>query len=229
MRVPSLDERLLSVARLVRQGAQFADIGTDHAYLPLWLLAEGKIERAICSDINEGPLQSAKENARECGLLSKVSFFLTDGAAALSSEGITDIAIAGMGGELIASIIEGAPFLKDSSIRLILQPMTKQEHLRRYLANYGFAIADEVYSYSQCKYYVTICAHYEGNSRDISDVEATFGNEKFHTPPTKEARGYFSERIRAITRRRDGLIAAGEDASAEEKLIEYAQEVLSQA
>ena len=228
MRSPSLDARLLSVAELVRQGAKFADIGTDHAYLPLWLLAEGRIESAICADINEGPLQSARENARDCGLLSKVSFRLTDGAAALSGEGITDIAIAGMGGELIASIIERAPFLKDRDIRLILQPMTKQEVLRRYLYSAGFAIEKEVYSYSQCKYYVTICAHFDSSKQEISDTVAHFGERKFHTPPTKEARGYFSAKIRALARRRDGLIAAGEATSAESALIEYAQEVLTQ-
>ena len=82
----ALDGRLLSVARLVRQGAVFADIGTDHAYLPLALLNERRISRAVCSDINEGPLDSAKANAKDAGLFDKMTFHLADGAAALMDE-----------------------------------------------------------------------------------------------------------------------------------------------
>ena len=66
----AINARLLSAAELVRQGAVFADIGTDHAYLPLFLLECGKIPRAICADINEGPLNSARENAKAQGLFT---------------------------------------------------------------------------------------------------------------------------------------------------------------
>ncbi|MBQ1260558.1 MAG: SAM-dependent methyltransferase [Clostridia bacterium] len=84
MREITLGNRLLSVARLVRQGAVFADVGTDHAYLPLYLFERGAIDRAICSDINEGPLENARANARARGYEEKIDFILTDGAAALS-------------------------------------------------------------------------------------------------------------------------------------------------
>ena len=104
----SLDKRLLSCADYVRAGAVFADIGTDHGYLPLFLLRSGRIERAYLSDVNEGPLSSARANAASEGLLDRCEFTLADGAAALSGKGITDYAICGMGGELIASIIDAA-------------------------------------------------------------------------------------------------------------------------
>ena len=114
-----IGKRLLSAAEFVRQGAYFADIGTDHAYLPLFLLEGGKIERAVCSDINAGPLETAKRNAEEYGLSDRIIFRLTSGAEGLSDMGITDYAICGMGGELIAEIIESAPHLKDGAVRLI--------------------------------------------------------------------------------------------------------------
>ena len=94
----AINARLLSAAELTRQDATFADIGTDHAYLPLFLLDEGRIKYAYCCDINEGPLDSARRNAEERGRLDKCEFILTDGAAVLSGKGITDYAICGMGG-----------------------------------------------------------------------------------------------------------------------------------
>ena len=75
MRNFTLDGRLNSAAKFVRQGATFADIGTDHAYLPLFLLAEGKINSAILADINEGPLETAKQNPQDAGLYDKCRFF----------------------------------------------------------------------------------------------------------------------------------------------------------
>ena len=126
MKNSALNARLLSVAELTRQDAILADIGTDHAYLPLFLLDSGKIKFAYCCDINEGPLASARKNAEERARLGETDFILTNGATVLSGKGITDYAICGMGGELIADIIERAPHLKDVGLNLILQPMTKQ-------------------------------------------------------------------------------------------------------
>ena len=96
-----LNARLSSVAEFVRQDAIFADIGTDHAYLPLFLLGCGRIGQAYCSDVNAGPLERARINAAEAGLSDKITFTLADGAAALAGLGITDYAICGMGGECI--------------------------------------------------------------------------------------------------------------------------------
>lgn len=217
----ALDGRLLSVAKFVRQGAMFADVGTDHAYLPLALLKDGVIRGAICSDINRGPLESAMANARAEGLSERIKFFLTDGAAALSGEGIEDLAIAGMGGELIARIIEDAPFLKDENIHLILQPMSKQAHLRRYLASAGFEITDEDYSHSQGKYYVTILARYTGACGEISDVTAEFGEEKFRTGCDECTLGYLNEKKKAFMRASDGKARGGECADYENKIIKY--------
>ena len=74
MKTAHLTPRLFCAAEFVRRGAVFADVGTDHAYLPIFLLEEGKISRAVCSDINEGPLLNAEKNASEHGVLEKIDF-----------------------------------------------------------------------------------------------------------------------------------------------------------
>ena len=219
----SLDKRLLSCADYVRAGAVFADIGTDHGYLPLFLLKEGRIERAYLCDVNEGPLSSAERNARAEGISHKCEFILADGASALLDKGITDYAICGMGGELIARIIEDAPHLKVAGTRLILQPMTKQEHLRRYLASVGFSTLGERFSFDSGKYYVTILAEYTGECREISESEAELGLESAHSADRAEYLGFLEGKMKAARKALVGKSAAGYDTCEEEmrlKLIE---------
>ena len=207
----SLDKRLLSCAGYVRAGAVFADIGTDHGYLPLFLLRSGRIERAYLSDVNRGPLSSAERNARDEGFFDKCEFILTDGAHALRDKGITDYAICGMGGELIARIIEDAPHLKDERVRLILQPMTKQEHLRRYLALAGFTIIKERFSHDSGKYYVTMVAEYCGESRELSFEEAELGLEASHVEDRIEYLGFLEGKRKAARTALMGKVAGGYD------------------
>lgn len=226
MRNFTLDGRLSSAAKFVRQGARFADIGTDHAYLPIFLLLSGRIDYAFASDINEGPLRSAVENARCAGVLDKMEFALADGLDAIADKGITDVAICGMGGELIARIIEDAPFTKDSSLRLILQPMSKFAHLRRSLASLGYEIEEEQYSLSQGKYYLTLCAHYTGKIREIDDLEAEFGNSKHLKDPSEHQREFISRRAEALKKAARGRCLGGKTDSLEERLYVYASEIL---
>jgi len=214
-----LSPRLLSAAEFVRQGAVFADVGTDHAYLPIFLLEKGVIERAICSDINIGPLENAKNNAKLLGLSEKIDFVLTDGAAALESRGITDIAVCGMGGELIAEIIEKAPFLKDGGLRLILQPMTKHAHLRRYLAESGFKIIREKYSTEGKKNYVSILAEYSGTPQEISPIEAEIGYPPYDFCENCARKAYLDERVKALAKAARGKAASGCGKNEEAELL----------
>ncbi len=205
----ALNARLLCAAELTRQNATFADIGTDHAYLPLFLLETGKISHAYCCDINEGPLNSARRNAKEQGRDVQMSFILTDGAAVLSGKGITDYAICGMGGELIADIIDRAPHLCDGGINLILQPMTKQEKLREYLACSGFEIKAESYSFDAEKYYVCILASYSGKSRKISPLEAVVGSPMSKYYGGEYRKKYLENKLKAYENAYSGKISAG--------------------
>ncbi len=213
-----LDKRLGAVAELTRQGAILADIGTDHAYLPVFLLKTGKISYAYATDINSGPLASAKETVLENGLSDRVALKLTDGADGLSGLGITDYAICGMGGELIAEIVSRAEDMRDKSVRLILQPMSRQAHLRRTLAALGFEIITESYSFADGKYYVCFLAEYTGKKKELSLIDAELGNCT-DVRGRVEYIGYLRGKLAALIRARDGKIAGGIDTREEDALI----------
>ncbi len=221
-----LNARLRSASEFVRQDAYFADVGTDHAYLPLFLLESGRISSAVCADINKGPLKTAKKNIEEAGLLDKVKLVLTDGAEGLVEFGITDYAICGMGGELIADIIERSPHLATHGVRLILGPMSKQAHLRRYLASRGFSVIREAYSYDAGKYYLTLVSEYTGEVRDITDFEAEFGNLPPRAEFYPELCGYIDRKIKALKKIIKGKEDGSGDAEIEKALLsEYTKRV----
>ena len=172
---PVLDARLSTAFDFVRPNASVADIGTDHAYLPAALILQGRAQHAIAADINAGPLAKAAETVKKYNLRERIDLCLTDGLHGLEEKKITDILIFGMGGELIAKILEEAPFVRDPAIRLILQPMTKQADLRRWLSEEGFVILDERLSWAAGKTYQTICAEWHGEPYTMSALELELG------------------------------------------------------
>lgn len=146
MRTLELSPRLRSVADLVPQGARLADIGTDHAYLPAWLILQGIISWAIAADLRKGPLERARITAEKYGLTAQMSFRLCNGLAGVSGKETDVIAIAGMGGETIAEILSAAPWTREEKKLLLLQPMSAQPELRLWLQEHGYAIQREVLS-----------------------------------------------------------------------------------
>lgn len=138
----TLTPRLQAVAALVPQGCRFADIGTDHAYLPVWLLQNQVITSAIAGDLRKGPLDHARATARRFGCTEQLSFRLSDGLNAFTPHEADCIAIAGMGGEAIRSILSAAPWTKED-VRLILQPQTNVPELRVWLSESGYHIHQE--------------------------------------------------------------------------------------
>lgn len=222
----SLDARLSCVAALVRQGAVLADIGTDHAYLPLSLLEAGRISSAICSDVNEGPLARAKEHAALTPYMDRMRFRLCDGLADLSGEEMDDIVIAGMGGELIASILERAPFVRDARYRLILQPMTKQEHLRTYLDENGFSILREAYATAEGKHYLTLLVEYTGQVRTPTPLEALVGRFPFDASDASMC-AYLDGKRRSLLSAIDGKRRGGVSSAEEEALLRSLDEFCS--
>lgn len=215
-----INKRLLVCSELVRDGAVLADVGTDHAYLPIYLLEKGKIERAILSDINQGPLNKARENSEKAGFIDNVELHLCNGAAELSETGATDYAICGMGGELIADIIAHAPHLKDEKINLILQPMSRPEALREYLFSNGFEIVKEQYVTDTGKHYVCILARFTGVDTPINDADVYFGtSDAFVNANTKELKVYMNEKLLSLKRTVEGKRIGGIETCKETALL----------
>ena len=170
-----IDARLLAVASLVSDGAYLADVGTDHAYLPIYLAEQGKISRAVASDIHKGPLESAEKNIREAGFSDRIHTVLTDGLQGLEPYPVTDIVIAGMGGLMIKGILEKASAFKERNVKFILQPMQHIPDLRRYLGESGFAIQKEAQATAEGKFYQIILCTYDGATRKESELALLLG------------------------------------------------------
>lgn len=137
-----LTPRLQAIAEQVPQGAHMADVGTDHGYLPAWLLRGGRINSAIAADLRAGPLNHSKETAQRFGVAERISFRLCDGLSAIRPEEVDTVVIAGMGGETIISILEAAPWTKKET-QLLLQPMTGFAELRLWLQENSYQITSE--------------------------------------------------------------------------------------
>lgn len=170
-----LGVRLSSVAARVRSGARVADIGTDHALLPVWLVQSGQCPSAVASDIGEGPAAAARRTVAGAGLESAVSVRVGDGLAPVWPDEVDDIVIAGMGGETIAEILSAAPWVADPHYRLVLQPMSKPERLRIFLAENGFAIQDEDVVAEGERLYTVMTATFTGECHTLSYAAALMG------------------------------------------------------
>lgn len=142
MKQLELSPRLALIAGWVPPGAKLADVGTDHAYLPVWLTLHGRVASAIASDLRKGPLERARVTGRTYGA-EGIDFRLGDGLAFIRPDEADTIVIAGMGGENIAAILAAAPWTADGRHTLLLQPQTRAEELRRFLMDHGYAITRE--------------------------------------------------------------------------------------
>lgn len=137
-----LQPRLALLAEMVPRNCRMADVGTDHGYLPVYLMQQGHIAGAIAADIVEGPLEHARRTAEEYGV-EGIAFRLCDGLSGIAPEEADTVVIAGMGGETIIAILEAAPWTASGQHTLLLQPMTKATDLRRWLGVSGFTFTEE--------------------------------------------------------------------------------------
>ena len=168
-----LSPRLAAAAKLVGKGS-VADIGTDHALLPIHLVQSGH-PRALASDIKEGPCQRARTNIYANGLHSKIKVVCCPGLDAVDEFEPDNIVIAGMGGEMIASILAASDYPKKSKCRLVLQPQSMHDVLRKFLAENGFEITEETVVLDGGKYYQLLAAKYTGEVYQMSDAEYKLG------------------------------------------------------
>lgn len=166
-----LTKRLAMCAELVGGRGIVCDIGTDHAYLPVYLVESGKCTNAYACDVADGPLSSARSTVTQSGLADKIRLIKSDGLNSVPPDGISDVVLAGMGGELIMDIIGRADWLKNG-VNLVLQPNTRETELIKYLCGNGFDITQKRACEDGRFIYIALGAKYSGNIREISDFDA---------------------------------------------------------
>lgn len=169
------DRRLAAAAAFAREGARAADIGTDHASLPIYLVGNGISPLALACDINAGPLKAAKANISAAGLSDKIETLLTDGLSGVEAFDPEDVYILGMGGELIWRIVDNSQISRKAGVKLILQPMTHAHDLRQGLFQNGFNIIDETLVRDRDRVYQVMVAQYDGHVREATEVELWLG------------------------------------------------------
>ena len=170
-----ISKRLELVASFVPQGAILLDVGSDHAYLPIELIERGQIESAIAGEVVEGPYQSAVKNVEAHGLKEKIQVRLANGLAAFEeTDQVSVITIAGMGGRLIARILEEGLDKLANVERLILQPNNREDDLRIWLQDHGFEIVAENILEEAGKFYEILVV--EAGQMKLSASDVRFGS-----------------------------------------------------
>lgn len=198
-----LDSRLAAVASFVRNGSRVADIGTDHAYLPSYLVQNGISPGALACDIKEMPLKNAEETVKDAGLCDKIKTVLSNGLDNIEENSADDIVIAGMGGLLIAEILERCAWIKNENIRIIAQPMTHAEEVREFLIKNGFVIDDEKAASDAKHKYCVICAHYNNNKEQYPRGYIYYG--ELANKKDSVSKDYLSVQLLRLKKRFDAL------------------------
>ena len=211
-----LDDRLSAVASFVRNGKRVADIGTDHGYLVAYLVENGICPSGIAADLRKGPLENARQTVIAQELSDKIELILSDGLQNIPENTCDDIVIAGMGGNLIAEILEKAPWVKNENINIIAQPMTHAEVLRQYFIDNGFAINEEKTATDGKRYYCIISASFGG---DIVKHEASYIYTGEIKPVTDTDIKYLQKILNALTKKYDALISANKEDTDNLKVI----------
>lgn len=151
-----LSHRLETIASFVRKGSKIADIGTDHGYIPIWLVEEGIALSALAMDVRKGPLERAQAHIREHGLEQQISVRLCDGMTGLHQGEADTVIIAGMGGALIVHIMEQGRALWHDVSGFILSPQSEIGEVRHFLSENGFVIRREDMVRDEGKYYTVM-------------------------------------------------------------------------
>ena len=176
-----LSIRMQAVADMVTPGGRIADIGTDHGYVPIYLVEQNKIDHAIAMDVRKGPLARAGENIVRFGCSDRIETRLSDGLAMLKPGEADTVIIAGMGGLLTIRILEAGLKVLQSVSECILQPQSDLDKVRQFLHQHGFQIVQEKMLIDEGKYYVVMRVLH-GEERIYTEAEDIYGrfliNEK---------------------------------------------------
>lgn len=170
-----LSKRLLTVASMVENDSVVADIGTDHAYIPIYLVEQGVCKKAIAMDVNPGPLERAREHILASGLSEQIVTRLSDGLAKLSENEADTYVIAGMGGPLMVSILARRMDLLQKGKTLVLQPQSEIGEVREFLIHNHYKIIQEEMFYDMEKTYVAMKAIISKESITYTKTQYIFG------------------------------------------------------
>lgn len=169
-----LSKRMTLLASMVTAGSRLADVGTDHGYIPIALVQEGKIPSAIAMDVNRGPLSRAEEHIHSCGLDGCIETRLSDGLQMLKPGEADTVLIAGMGGALTIRILRGGKHCLDTVKELILQPQSEIHLVREYLGRNHFRIEEEDIVLEDGKYYPMMRVVH-GHEAPVNEAELYYG------------------------------------------------------
>ena len=172
-----LDIRLQTIADTVKETEVIADIGSDHGYLPIYLLKNGTVQKAILTDLNEGPLQNARKTAAKYRVENLCEFLRGDGLNPLKGKKADVISFCGMGGELIASMLEKNMDIAQSAQQLIFQPMNNKELLMKRILSYGFSLDSVKAVKDKNHFYFIISVSFGGADITLSDTDLEFSKE----------------------------------------------------
>ena len=170
-----LSKRLAAVAGMVTEGSRLVDVGTDHGYLPIFLVEEKKIPSALAMDINRGPLKKAEEHITALGLEDYIETRLSDGLLAYQKGEADSLVIAGMGGNLMVKILSEGKERLSGLRELILEPQSDPDRVRLWLTLHDFVLADEDFVEEDGKYYPVLRAIPGTQVQNLSREELLYG------------------------------------------------------
>ncbi|MEG0772409.1 class I SAM-dependent methyltransferase [Clostridium sp.] len=165
-----LSNRLKTISNLINNVKSIVDVGTDHGYIPIYLVGNNILDYAVASDINKGPVEKAKNNVKDYNLGNKISCRLGGGLTTVKPKEVDAAIIAGMGGNLIRDIIEESKGVFKTLNYAVLQPVQNPEVLREYIYKSGYTILDEVIVKDEEKYYEIIKVKYDSNKREVEPI-----------------------------------------------------------
>ena len=203
-----LTERLLTIADLCKGSNAVIDVGCDHAKLPIYLIENNIVNKAIATDIRQGPVDNARKNVVANKMEDRIRINLCNGLADFGPEDGDTIIIAGMGAEEIVSIIDNAAWTKNENIKLILQPMTLEYKLREYLYKNGYEVRNEEIAIEGPKVYTIICASWTG--KELKEENYNLFSDKLYQGRNRCT--YIEKLIKRYSRMQEGhkLSAEGE-------------------
>lgn len=199
-----LSPRLRLAAVMTRPGMPVTDIGTDHAYLPVALIQQGRIPWAVATDINEGPLKNAEETLKRYAPDCHIELVQSDGFLGLTPDHTLDYTICGMGGNLMSTMLEAADWVKNPDYHFVFQPQSHAEDLRDYLYRHGFSILREYVVTDDRRLALAMEVTYTGEAFQPTLKETHLGKlAEVHTP---ERDLYFQKLLNRLASHRDSIL-----------------------